>query len=196
MQEYKAILGIAAIILTFISYIPYFRDIFKDKTKPHAFTWLIWSVLLGIIYAAQVVKGGGAGSWATIVTVFVIFGIFIAALYKGERSFTKFDWISLLSAIIAMLIWWLTKDPTLSVILVVTIMFFGYLPTYRKTYKQPFSETISTYVIASLKHIVTIFALEAYSIATWLSPASVLLLNIIFITMVMIRRKQLNKNKL
>ena len=38
MFEYKALLGIIAVILAFAGYIPYFRDLFLGKTKPHAYT--------------------------------------------------------------------------------------------------------------------------------------------------------------
>ena len=60
---YKAVLTIIASFLLIGSYIPYFRDIYSGKTKPHAFSWFIWSLSACIAFAASIVKGGGAGAW-------------------------------------------------------------------------------------------------------------------------------------
>jgi len=54
MLEAKIIIGVIAIVLTFIGYIPYIRDIFKKKTTPHIFTWFIWTLAVGITYGLQV----------------------------------------------------------------------------------------------------------------------------------------------
>jgi hypothetical protein len=45
--NYKFIIAIIATVLTFLGFIPYFRDIFNRKTKPHLYTWLIWLITQG-----------------------------------------------------------------------------------------------------------------------------------------------------
>ena len=54
MLEYKTILGIIAVIIALAGYVPYFRDIFRGKTKPHAFSWLVWASLTGIAFFGQI----------------------------------------------------------------------------------------------------------------------------------------------
>ncbi len=49
----KNVVGVVAIVLTFVAYTPYFLDLFKGKTKPHIFSWLIWTIVTSIIYALQ-----------------------------------------------------------------------------------------------------------------------------------------------
>lgn len=44
-------LALIAVALAFVSYSFYIRDIFAGRTKPHAFTWGIWAVLAGFIFA-------------------------------------------------------------------------------------------------------------------------------------------------
>src|SRR5580698_5703228 len=61
----KEILGASAILIGCISYVPYFRTIFSGKTKPHAFSWLVWGILTAIAFGGQIVGKGGAGAWVT-----------------------------------------------------------------------------------------------------------------------------------
>lgn len=41
MTDYKIVLGVVATILGFVGYVPYFRDIFRVKTRPHVFSWFV-----------------------------------------------------------------------------------------------------------------------------------------------------------
>ena len=125
MVGYKVILAILAAVIALISYIPYFRNMFSGKTKPHAFSWLVWTVLLSIGFAAQVVEKGGAGAWITGSTAFLCFVIFGCALFKGERDFSRFDWLCLLGAGIAIVLWRVTNDALIAVVLVVLIDALG-----------------------------------------------------------------------
>ena len=190
MDTFKIVLGSLASIIALGSYLPYFRDIFKASTKPHAFSWLIWTLLDVIAFAAQVVEKGGAGTWVTGVSAVFCFAIFILALKKGEKKFVLFDWISLAGALLALLLWLLTNDPTLSVILVTITDAIGYLPTFRKGYLKPYEETLILFGLSAVKFVFGIMALETFTLATWLYPASLVLTNTVFVVMVLIRRKQ------
>ena len=114
MLNYKIILGILAIAISLIAYIPYFRDIFKGKTKPHAYTWLIWFILTAIAFAGQLIEGAGAGAWATGAVSAASLAIFILALKKGEKNITVSDKFSLFGSFCALLLWFLTNDPLIA----------------------------------------------------------------------------------
>jgi hypothetical protein len=191
MQNYKIILGYIATIISFGSYIPYFISIFKGTTKPHAFSWFIWALLTAIAFAAQLTDHGGAGTWVTASTAIACFAVFALALVKGKRDFSSFDWWALASALLAVLLWYFTKNPLLSVILVTLIDALGFLPTFRKGYFDPRGEAISLYMFSTLKYILGIIALENLTVVTWLFPASLVLTNGLFVLMVLVRRSQL-----
>lgn len=87
----KDILGLSAVIIGFIGYVPYFRTLFNGKTKPHAFTWLVWGVLTAIAFGGQVAGNAGAGAWVTGFTALISFAIFGFALVKGKRDFPLAD---------------------------------------------------------------------------------------------------------
>lgn len=165
-MEYKIFLGYLAVIIGIVSYIPYITNIFRGKTKPHAFSWLVWAVLTGIAFAAQVIENGGAGTWVTGATALTCMVIFILALFKGNIKFSFFDWSSLIAAFTAMLFWKLTNDPLIAVILVTLTDALGFFPTFRKAYYKPYEETTITFAISSIKFAIAIIALSSFSIAT------------------------------
>lgn len=184
-------IAIVSLVMTIAGYWFYLRDIFRGKTKPHAYTWLVWTILTGVAFAAQLQDKGGPGSYVTGLTALVCLIIFGLALSKGEKDITHSDKIYLAISIAAIVPWLVTKSPLLSVVLVTIIDFFGFLPTIRKSFHKPFEETASTYFISGIKFILAIIALENYTVVTWLYPASLVVANIAFAGMLMIRRKQL-----
>lgn len=191
----KEFLGIVAILLAFYSYIPYFRDVFAGKTKPHAFSWLVWFLLTVIGFLAQVSDDAGAGAWVMGFTAAVAFVIFICSLKMGEKNITKTDWFFLIAALLAMIPWLVSDDPLLSVILITVIDAFGFAPTFRKAYYKPQEETAITFLLSAVKFVIAIVALSNYSIVTVLYPASLVVMNGAFVAMLYIRRQQLGLTK-
>lgn len=189
--EQKAILGTGAIIIAVISYAPYFKDIFAGKTKPHAFTWLVWAVLNGIAFAGQVHDKGGAGAWAVGFTTLATFSIFLSALVKGEKEIRRFDWLCLSGAILSLIPWIITSEPLISVILITIIDVFGFLPTVRKSIRKPHQETLTTYALSILKYGLVVAALHSYTLVTVLFPLSIAILNGLFVLLLVVRRRQI-----
>ena len=175
MFEYKMILGTIAILIALAGYVPYFRDIFAGKTKPHAFSWLVWALLTGIAFFGQIFDRGGAGAWVTGFTAIVSFVIFFLALQRGEKNITLSDKWSLGGAGVALVLWYFTNSPLGSVILITIIDALGFYPTFRKSYHKPHEETMLTFFLSGLKFVIAILALQHYSVVTYLYPASLVL---------------------
>lgn len=192
-MDYKTILGGIAVLIAFVSYVPYFRDIFADKTKPHAFTWLIWASLNAIAFAGQVHDKGGAGAWATGFTACALFSIFLIALIKGDKDIKKFDWACLLGAALALVFWFVADGPLLSVMLITVIDVLGFFPTVRKSYLRPHEETLVTYSLSTVKYLLSVAALQNYTVVTALFPVTLVVVHVLFVGMLIIRRTQLAK---
>ena len=193
MLEYKAILGTTAVIIALAGYVLYFRDIFRGRTKPHAFSWLVWASLTGIAFFGQIFDKGGAGAWVTGFTAVVSFVIFFLALHKGEKDITSSDKWSFFGAGIALALWYLTSSPLGSVILITIIDALGFYPTFRKSYHKPHEETMLTFSLSGLKFVIAIIALQNYSVVTYLYPASLVLMNFIFVGLLLVRKRQHKK---
>lgn len=189
MIDEKSLFGIVAVVLTFIGYFPYIRDIIKKKTKPHIFSWIIWTIVTGIIYALQVSGGAGAGSWVTLCLTLLLLLIIFLSIKNGSKDIKKIDIVFLVLALLTLPIWLVIKQPILSIVLLTAIDMLGFLPTIRKSWNSPYSETLSFYIITTFRHGLSILALEKYTIITWLFPVSWVLANALFSLILIIRRK-------
>ncbi len=185
----KELLGIVTIGLSIVGHTPYIIDTWRGKTRPHLFTWLTWSIVVTLAFFGQWIKGGGAGAWGTGVTGAMTVIIVILALKQGTKDVTKLDKVFFVGALIAIVPWYVTKDPTVSVVMVSIIDACAFAPTIRKTIKDPGSETLATYALNIIRHILTIFAIANYNLATVLYPSYLLVMNLI-ITVVMLRPRR------
>jgi len=175
----KELIGIIAVILTFVGLLPYILDIFKGKTKPHIFTWIIWSVATTVVFFGQWVSGGGAGSWTTGATGVITIFITILAFKYGSKDITTLDKIFFIGSLFAIVPWIITNDPLISVILLTIIDVCAFIPTIRKSIKNPEEETFFTYALNIVRHSLSVIALQNYSITTFLFPSALIVMNII-----------------
>jgi hypothetical protein len=193
MLDLKTSLGVLATIIGLVGYAPYFRDIFRGKTKPHVFSWFIWALLTGIAFFAQVVGNAGPGAWVTGITAFICLLISILALKWGEKEITKSDWLCFVGALVGTVLWIKTDNPLSAVVLITIIDAIACIPTFRKSYHKPYEETLIEYFLASLKFVIALFALQSFTLVTWLYPASLVVTNGLFTIMTVMRRKQLKQ---
>jgi hypothetical protein len=191
MNSYKTVLGIVAVVVGFIGYAPYIKNVFLGKTKPHIFSWFIWGVLETIAFFAQVSKHGEAGTWVIGASAAIALLIAFLALRSPDKQIAPTDWIALAGAIVGIILWQTTKNALLAIICVTVADAFAFYPTFRKGYNKPQEETLFEYALSSLKLSLSLLALGSFNLITALYPASLVLTNGAFVVMSLIRRKQL-----
>ena len=125
--------AIAATIISLVSYMPYLRDIKLGKTKPHVFSWIVWTLMTWIFFFAQISDGAGIGSLTSGVTTCLCIYIIFASLKQSDKSIKPIDYFSLVISIMALLIWYFVKTPLYSVILITISDMAAFLPTIRKS---------------------------------------------------------------
>ena len=191
MYEIKNILGLVATVLVFIGYIPYLRDVVNGKTKPHLYSWLLWSFVTLIAFGLQLSDGAGSGSLVTLVAGLMCLVVIGLGLWKKSQvKIVKIDTVFLLLAFVALGLWLIAKQPVLSAILVTLIDLLGFAPTVRKSWHQPHSETLSFYYLNFFRFGLAIIALQNYSVVTALYPLTWLVANGLFALVLIVRRKQ------
>jgi len=189
MLDIKEIIGIVTVILSVTGYALYIRDTIRGTTKPHVYTWFVWALTAFIIYALQISGGAGAGAWATLAVSILVSTIFLLGLRHGSKNITRSDTLFFLAAFVALGLWLIVDQPLVSIILLVTTGILGFVPTLRKAWHEPDTETLSAYVIAGVRHSLSVFALAEYNLLTWLFPVAWSIANFLFVAIVFMRRK-------
>jgi hypothetical protein len=187
----KEVVGIIAVLLTFVGYTPYIRDTLKGKTKPHIYTWFVWGLVTAIAYALQLSDGAGIGSLLTLAAAIVCFLIFALGLRIGDKDITAVDRACLGLALIAVIVWLFAKQPVISVIIVSLADMLGFIPTIRKSWAKPHQETLFSYQMNVFRFALGLYALEHYTIITYLYPLTWVVANGLFSIYLVVRRKQL-----
>ncbi len=189
-MDYKQILGFASLGVALCGYTPYIINVLRGKTKPHAFTWLVWEVLAVVGFGIQLRGDGGPGTWLLGLTTLATLTIFLLSLKYGHKDFHVTDKISLALAGATFVFWLLADQPLLAAILISLIEAIGgFYPTFRKSYKLPHEETIASYVGYTVSTAIAITALDNRSLELILYPVAVMALNIAFVIFILVRRK-------
>lgn len=173
----KLIFSLVAAALAIIGNVPYLRDMFRGKVQPHPYTWFIWSIVSGVTFAGQWI--GGAG-WALIAfgaSEIFTFIIFLFSLKYGFKHIPREDTWFLVVALLGLIPWIITKDPTLSVIIMVTIDCIAFIPTLKKGRHHSSTENPVLYGSNVMRHVLSLLALGSYNIATMLHSVAMIITN-------------------
>jgi len=192
-MELKTLFFAIAFLLVFAAYVPYFRGIFKGETKPHAYTWLIWTITTAIGAAGVWYGGGGLPAITFAGSALMTLVIFFLSFKYGTKNITRSDTIALLVALVAVFIWVGLDNPLWSVIVGVSIDIIGYWPSVRKSFFEPWSESMSAWILWIAGPMFSLLALEAYNPFTTLYYGPIIAINILFVLMCLVRRKVVPK---
>ena len=194
-MDFKFIISIVASLLTIIGYTPYFKNIFTGKTKPHLYTWLIWMITQGTATIALLYGGGKFGSFSLITGTILVLTVFLLSFKYGTKDVTKKDRIILVLALLAIVIWWQLDNPFVAVLMVSAIDGVGYIPTIRKSFNDPWSETLFFWAVMAVVALLTLIANAEYNFLTVTYLAMLFIANILVVLVCLLRRRVVKRKR-
>lgn len=176
--------------LALIAFVPYIRGILRGETKPHVFSWLIWSVTTSVVFFAQLDANGGIGTWPVGLSG-AITGVIAAIAFAKHTdiSITISDWVFFIAALSSLPFWYLTDNPLWAVVVLTAVDLLAFGPTFRKAYRFPYEENLTFFLTCMARDFCVLIALEEYSVATVLFPVSLIASCCVFSAMVAYRRR-------
>jgi len=185
--QMKELLAVIASFVAIGGNIPYLRDVISKRITPHPYTWFVWTIVSAITLVGQVVKGAGIGALPTAVAESFTLLIFLYSLRYGFKNVIKSDNYFLAAALLGLVPWAITKDPTISVIIAVAIDLVAFTPTIRKTWRKPETETPILFGANVTRHVLTLLSLSTYNIATTLHSIAMIITNSIMTLIILFR---------
>lgn len=184
----KEIFAILSFLLTVYSQGFYIWNVLKGRLKPHGFSWLLWSLLTCIGFAAQWHEEAGPGMISMGMAGLGCFIIFLLSLKYGEKDIKLSDWAAFGTGLAAIPLWLLTDNPLYSVILITAIDGIGLLPTIRKSWNNPWQESTWSFFTGGLVFLFSVAGLRNYSLVAVLYPVSIVVFNFSFVALLLARR--------
>ncbi len=186
----KIILAIIATMIGVVAFYFYTRDIVRGRTRPHTYTWLIWAMTQGISVAGMWYGGGGWGVLNLFCGWLFVCGVLVLSLAYGTRDITMSDTVMLVAALVAIYVWCGLKNPLLAVCVATGIDLVGYVPTFRKSYEDPWSESAGTWMAFAVSGGIAIAALNAYTFLTLTYSVSIACANLALAIMCVVRQRR------
>jgi len=188
MPELAPILGLLGGAVGVADTIPYVRDTVHGSTRPHRGTWLIWGVLAIVACASQ--RADGA-SWSLVMTATqaILTGlVFLLAIRHGEGGLSAID-LSMIAVACAGVVGWLVaREPVVAVTCVIVADLVAAAMMTPKAYRDPHSETLTMYALASIGGALAAGAVGALDVSLLLYPVYYSLVNAAMALLIFVRR--------
>jgi hypothetical protein len=181
----KELLAATGVVLTFVAYLSYIASILHGTTRPHAFSWIVWGATTFIAFLGQMADSGGPGTWPIGVSGLVAIVVAVLAyLRRGDHAITRVDWAFFIAALASLPLWWITKDPLSAVVVLTAVDLLGFGPTIRRAFTHPYDEQLTLFVILAARNLISIAALQHYSLTTVLFPGATAIACVGFVALV------------
>jgi hypothetical protein len=139
-------------------------------------------------------RGGVSyGTLGYVVGTALVFLTFLFSLKYGTKNIKRSDAGALLAALVAIFVWWGLENLLLAVLMVTIIDIVGYFPTARKSFEEPWSETISFWAIMAGVNILVLISIAEYNFLTVAYPVVLVVANSGVALICFFRRKQIQK---
>ena len=181
-----AAFGIVAGILQLVASAPYVRDILRGSTRPQRATWTIWTTLSFVVLASQWASGATWSLALVIGQTVACAVIFVLAMGRGVGGVSRVELALLGIAAIGIAGWQIADDPIIATCSVVVADLIGMALMLPKTYRNPGSETASTFAIGAVSTLFALAAIETLTPALALYPAYILVADATLVTLIVL----------
>ena len=157
--DYLAALGMLSGVLSLFCFAPYIVDTLHGRTQPERASWLIWSMLGVIAVFSQSHEGAASSLIFAMVQVggtIVIFTLSIR-LGAGRYNSRKTMVIYALTAL-GLVAWYISDSAAYALAITISISMLGGFVTIQKSYRNPSSETMSTWVMGGVASVCAVFS--------------------------------------
>lgn len=170
-----------AVILSLIGGGTYVRDTIRGVTSPHKVTWALWSVEGIMAFVLENQQHVGIASLMSLVLGLVPLAVVISSFMSANAAW-KIDTVDVVCgavSVFGMIFWGLVQEPTLALVFFTMANVVAALPTFRKSWRAPESETLRMFILGAVNTGITLLTLKQLSTAGALFPGSVMITDIL-----------------
>lgn len=153
------------VVFGFVGSSIYLRDTLLGRTQPNRVTWILWSLAPLVAFVAELRAGVGLRSITTFMTGFLPMLIFVGSFVnpKSKWKIGPFDYACGALSVLATLALLFAGNPTLAIFLAIAADLAAGIPTIKKSWSHPESESVAAYLGAGIAATLTLLSITHWS---------------------------------
>jgi hypothetical protein len=171
------------VLITFVGYVFYLKDIFFGKTKPNLVSWILWLLgpFLGVFFQIK------AGAGLSVIPVFLAgFGPLLVVVFSIFRKnaywkLSTFDIICGIFSALALVLYVLTHNLAVSIIFAILSDALAFIPTFIKGWKFPETETATVYSAGAFNNLLGLLIIKNWSFTIYSFGLYLVIANIVMV---------------
>jgi hypothetical protein len=154
----------------------YVRDTLRGDTSPNRVTWGLWAIEGVLGFAVEIQQHVGLASVMTLMLGFVPVVVILASLKspRGVWKIGRFDVVCGCIAMVGLVFWGVVNQSTVALVAFVAADQVAALPTVRKAFLAPMSESPRLFFLGFVNCGITLLTLRHFTTGGALFPGCVL----------------------
>ncbi|MGB8196489.1 MAG: hypothetical protein WCF25_05740 [Acidimicrobiales bacterium] len=159
----------------------YIRDTLRGVTSPNRLTWSLWGVEGVLAFFVEIQQHVGLASLMTLMLGLVPCAVVVAS-FRNRNAVWKlgaFDAVCGAVSVAGLVFWALINEPTVALVSFVAADQMAALPTVRKSWLAPSTESPRLFFLGSANCAITVLTLTKVTTAGALFPGCILITDLI-----------------
>ena len=169
----------------------YVGDTLRGVTVPHRVTWFLWAAAPLLAYAVEVSNHVGISSLMALeigvgpILVFLASFLNRRAVWKADT----FDYVCAALSAGGTGLWLSTRQGWVGIGASIAADFVASVPTFRKSWHHPRTETAQTFVLSAVNSGLTLLTITRWTVDVAAFPAYIFAFNVGFVSLLAGRRR-------
>lgn len=156
------VIGKIAGLVAFASFPVYIASIIRGETRPERATYAIWSFINIVTFFSYVASGAHDTIWVLLAYMLGQLTIFALSFKYGQGGSSRLDIVCLSLAVMAIVLWIMTRNPLSALYLSIFAEFMGLVPTIKKSYLYPNTESKLAWFIGFAGSALNLLAITTF----------------------------------
>jgi hypothetical protein len=178
-----------AMALSLVGVAGYIRDTLSGVTTPNRVTWGLWALEGVLAFAVEINQHVGLAAGMTLMLGFGPVLVVVASFrgHHGVWRLTTFDAVCGIISLAGIVFWALVHEPTVALVSFVVADQVAALPTVRKSWLAPQTETWWAFAMGSLNTGITLLTLHEFTTDGALFPGVIMVTDAILVLLIVTR---------
>lgn len=188
LPEYIIYIGV---LISLIGQFFYLKSIVLGSTKPNLISHFVWILapFIGVFF--QLKAGAGLSALVIFMAGFASFLIVVISLFKknGYWKLNTFDLMCGIFSVSSLILYFFTHNLSVSILFAILSDSLACIPTIKKTWNFPDTETGSLYIGGIISNILGLLTITNWAFPIYSFSVSIIVLN--FVVLFCIYRKKI-----